>query len=369
MAPNFEKQVLPDRCWHCELKSPRQCNRNQVLKQSISMFTGFLFCASWISDPPFTASLCGIHNGPNEAEDEDHLSWKLFTAEMDTSSFEQPGFTSREADHFPQWSYQNATPIQSATPLIRAPRLPRLQCQIPARPEQPVSFFPYSTPTRSQSDKPIWSPILPSPIVLSKSVHSRHASSLSPVSSLSRNSTIRSPSSTKPKVPRIPKQYRSQSNYGSPIDGTPTRPNSRPSMPPAAFWKFAAEQQVCRVSEGGLQTWQTDNNTKIREPSVYRYPIIGRPQEKPANRNRRTRQSSTRSVRGQSCNRVETRISNISDDAGPRAEPGPGNLSELREPQPKLDRGEKEGRPQSKRLIKKRQPWDTEPQRKSWNWI
>lgn len=87
-----------------------------------------------------------------------------------------------------------------------------------------------------------------------------------------------------PEVPKIPQQFRWHNRNNSWADPKPTRPESKPSMPPAAFWMYAAERQTREALPGSLQSWQVNSDGRRFDPSIKRPPISAKGPEKAANK-------------------------------------------------------------------------------------
>lgn len=204
--------------------------------------------------------------------------------------------------------------------------------------------------------------------------HSRYTNSLSSSSDLFRHTktedafTAMDTSATLT-VPKILENYRRNEFDGSQHGGQPSRPSSRPSMPPAAFWRYAAEKQASRASSESLQSWQLDSERRKREPSICRYPIIPTRPETAATCNKRVHHSNHRASRRRSYESIRKGIGipdvDVYSDNMLCTDLGEVRGWEDRRAAMEVQHRAVNWRSQSKRLVKKRQPWDAEPRRKS----
>lgn len=305
------------------------------------------------------ASLAGIHTATIEQEEEAHLSRKMFTDAPETCSVRQLEILNRDLNFFPQHL------IRSATPQIRSSPPPPLTIHIPAASD------PYNSPFSSPSNNLIpfnqIAGIDSSPMdTRFKSTYPENSRQQTSLSSVGTVSTTRSSSSVVPLrikygMPKSPQKYRRQASYSSCNSEKPTRPGSRPSMPPAAFWKYAAEQQMQGDSPGTLQSWQIASNAERRESSIFPSPILATPRENAHTWNKKERQGNDGATRKTSYESGRRGVSDIHDDYSPAADI---RLERIWQGSRAYRIANGEGgnsRPQSKRLVKKRPLQDAEP--------
>lgn len=170
--------------------------------------------------------------------------------------------------------------------------LPPLRFQLPATSEEKeedlLALTSPSRPllTRSQTCATRSSSTYSRNTACSGSTVSRKPSTLSSLSSHSlrgrmRNSPTKQVQSVqRASVPTLPARYRHRS-HSLRNGGRPVRPGSRPSMPPAEFWRYAERQQMRLTYISNSESYKTQRTAKPgitkREPSVCRYPIIAPP--------------------------------------------------------------------------------------------
>lgn len=308
-------------------------------------------------------SLLGAHDTFNDPDDQDQLSKEHSIGEVETYSHEQPEPPTQDPDDSSYWSPQCATP-QSR---VSQPWPPYFQAQIRPEPQEwSSSSQPNSTVSRNQIVRTI-SSAHSCARSSSSSTHSREANSRSSTSDAFRHSNMKNASSamntSTPSWLKVSKKYRRTSLRGFQHDGTPSRPSSRPSMPPAAFWRYAAEKQAGRASSRRLQSAQIDIEGTEREPSMFRYPIFATRPEAATTLNKRVHHGNNRAVRRPSYESIRKGIFEIDiyndDFLCPDLGDGWGWAgAEVQNRHVSLRR-------QSKRLVKKRQLWDAEPRCKS----
>lgn len=316
----------------------------------------------------FSASLQGTHDPLIDQEDQDQLSRKHSIGEAETYSHEEHETFCKDPDDGFGWLSQGATPQYRVVP----PTPPNSQTQM--RPES-IEWSSLSQPYSAVSCNPsvkTTSSIYSHTRLSTSSAHSRNANIPSSTSDIFLDTKEKSVSSamdpsTVPNVPRISQKYRRVSLYSSQRGGKPSRPSSRPSMPPAAFWRYAVEKQAGAALPGGFQNWQSDSHSKKREPSICRYPIITTRPESALTRNNRVHHRNNRAAKRRSYESIRQGIldiENYGDEIlGPNLD---GGWSwEGRKAESEVRNREVSRRGQRKRLVKKRQPWDAEPRRKS----
>lgn len=136
------------------------------------------------------------------------------------------------------------------------------------------------------------------------------------------------------------------------VPKTPTRPESRPVMPPAAFWKYAIEKQSVEApSPGILQRWQLEGDRRSLPSSIGRSP----PPVPPASirgltPNGRARSRSDKGKGKSSLDSVERRTFHRQFE-GPHTEQFDGITWEIAVPPLAQARGKER---QSRKLVKKR---------------
>ena len=81
-------------------------------------------------------------------------------------------------------------------------------------------------------------------------------------------------SESKSQIPQLPEMHHRSSIQSLSDNQKPSRPSSRPSMPPSAFWHYVVTQQTQVSSPGTLQSWQRESDEREREISAYPHTII-----------------------------------------------------------------------------------------------
>lgn len=315
----------------------------------------------------FSESLQGTHDTLNDQEDQVQLSRKPSIGEVETYSHTPPEPFSQDPDDFFCWSPQCATPQTRAFP----PTPSHFQTQMRPEPhEWSSSPQPYSAVSRNPTMREI-SSIYSHANSPSSSTHSRHANSMNSTRDIYRHTTMKkiSSASTAPSAPKVSQLFRRNSLHGFQRGQKPSRPSSRPSMPPAAFWRYAAERRAGEASPVSLQCWQLESDGRKREPSMCRYPIITSRPVSAATRQKRVHHSNYRAVRRRSYESIRKGISDLDvyshDALCPDLGDGwdwEGTRLEMEVQNKGISR-----RSGGNRLVKKRQPWDAEPRRKSRN--
>ena len=150
---------------------------------------------------------------------------------------------------------------------------------------------------------------------LSKSPSASSMVSISSCNSLRRSLESVLPMGSRPQVPKIPEKYRNQAAQDICNEGKPTRPESKPSMPPAAFWKYVAEQQAQGTSPGMLQSWQLKGDQRRGEPKNS-YPAMRTLPGSVATRKERMNQPSAKTGRKDSFETCTADVACLSDNAG-----------------------------------------------------
>ena len=179
---------------------------------------------------------------------------------------------------------------------------------------------------------------------------------------------------SRPAVPRIPSKYRNQVSQSLRNGGRPMRPRSRPRMPPAKFWEYARQEQQ-------------KHNKSIQEPTSSATPMVRarsyteapQPPEKSPFRNSHsvdTRRGVSSGPRHRRSDTAELLARQGSYETLRKGESVPfmshqwalkTDLSDIFgevKPQEVHDTEEERGRRtsrESRTLVKKRQPWDSEP--------
>ena len=205
---------------------------------------------------------------------------------------------------------------------------------------------------------------------------SRHPSTMSSFSSLSCTptsecapwSTMRM--ATKPAVPTIPEKY-DYKDHKHNNRMRPTRPGSRPAMPPADFWKYASKQQIRSTSSGYPHPTIAAYETTSREPSVCRYPILMAPKRPVLKTSAATVSSEIAQIRDKSYESL--RKGGSTKDTSRRSSTVQTRNSKALDSQRGIDQykmrrtleGQTPERRCSRTLVKKRQPFDSERRRRS----
>lgn len=309
----------------------------------------------------FSVSLQGTHD---DGEDQDQLSRKLPTYEVEAYSHEQPEPFRQDPDNIFCWS----SPCVTRPVRVFPPRPSHFQ--IPIRPglhdwsSSPQLHSAFSRNPTVRTISPTYSYARSS----SSSTHSRNINFLSSISDVFRHNRKKNASSeidtsTVPLVPKVLEKHGRVSLYGFQRGGKPLRPSSRPSMPPAAFWRYVAEKQAGRASSGMLPSWQIDSDRKKREQSTCRYPIIATRPEKAITRNKRLHCSNDRAARRRSYESIRKGIIDVEiySDGISCPDLGDGWRGAGRKVEMEVRNRDVNRRSQSRRLVKKRQPWDAEP--------
>ena len=315
----------------------------------------------------FSASLQGTHDPLIDQEDQDQLSRKHSIGEVKTYSYEEPETSGQDPDVGFGWLSQCATPqirVFPPTPPHFQPQIPSesIECSSLSKPCSTVSCNPSVKTTSS-----IYSHARSS----TSSAHSPNANIPSSTNifldtKMENASSVMHPSIV-PNVTRSSQRYRRGSLYSSQRGGKPSRPSSRPSMPPAAFWRYAAEKQAGAASPGSFQNWQSGSYSKKREPSICRYPIMTTRPESALTRNNRVHHRNDRAAKRRSYESIRKGILDIESYGDevqcPNLDGGRGWKG--RKVETEVRTREVSRRGERKRLVKKRQPWDAEPRRKS----
>ncbi len=306
----------------------------------------FLFCASWMSDRPFAASLQGVHDISINEEDNHHLPRKVSIVTIEGSSFGQPAI--------PHW------PSQSATPITRSSLTLPLPTKMTA-PEPALSPQIQSPPKRRRASDSTGLSNYSTGLSFWRSTRWHRASSLSSVGTsvgkISRKSSIRSSRSTahlihRPEMPNIPQKYRHTVHPVTCSGGKPMRPASRPSMPPAAFWKYVAEQQERIAVPGTLQSWQLAIDT-MSEPSACRTTVRASLPENSAARNKSLHKSNQWVRKRRSYESVWKGIIDIYEHDLPYPGTGRERIGKFDSLEAGRHGGEKRRHVRGKRLVKK----------------
>lgn len=315
----------------------------------------------------FSEPLQGTHDALNDQEDQVQLSKKPSIGEVEIYSHKPPEPFSQDPDDFFCWSPQYAAPQPRAFP----PPPLHFQKQMPPEPhERSSSPQPYSAVSRNPTISEM-SSIYSHANSTSSSTHSRHANSMSSTRDICRHITMKkvSRASTAPNAPKVSQTYRRNSLLGFQRGQKPSRPSSRPSMPPAAFWRYAAERRAGEASPVSLQCWQLENDGRKREPSMCRYPIITSRPETAATRQIRAHHSNYRAARRRSYESIRKGIPDLdiySDDVL-CPDLGDGWDWKGRRFEMEVQNKDVSRRSGGNRLVKKRQPWGVESRRKSRN--
>lgn len=303
-----------------------------------------------------------------DQEDQDQLSRKHSIGEVETYSYKEPETFGQDPDNGFGWLSQCATPQIRVFP----PTPPHFPTQTRpesiewSSPSQPYSAVSYNQSVRTTSS------IYSHARLSASSAYSRNANIPSSTSDIFADTKMKNASSamdpsTAPNVPNISQKYGRSSLHGSQRGGEPTRPSSRPSMPPAAFWRYAAEKQAGAASPGSFQNWQSDSDSKKREPSICRYPIVTIRPESALTRNNRVHHRNNRAAKRRSYESIRKGILDVEhygeEVLCPNLDGGWG--WEGRKVEIEVRNRDVSRRAQRKRLVKKRQPWDAEPRRKS----
>ena len=252
----------------------------------------------------------------------------------------------------------------SSSRTIRISWLPPLRFQLPSSLEEDTSHFastmrpllnrsPTCTTTSSSTNSRNTSHV--------ESTMSRHPSTVSSASNqLSSTGILTSEARSwliqNPSVLGAPERhyhFRHPRCYGR----GPVRPQSRPAMPPAEFWTYASKQQM-RLSHSTKSEYSNNHDTRYdsrqRQPSLCRYPLIAAP-AKPVCRTRRTtvhsetahmQTASYESMRKGDLRKIEE------DSRKPLGETTLAVVNETR----KRSSGKESKKRQSRTLVKLRQP-------------
>lgn len=309
----------------------------------------------------FSVSLQGTHD---DGEDQDQLSRKPSIGEVEAYSYEQPEPFCQDPGNSFCWS----SPCVTRPVRVFPSRPSHFQTEI--RPglhdwsSSPQLHSAFSRNPTVRRKSPTYSYARSS----SSSNHSRNANSLSSINDIfghnrKKNASSATDTSTVPLVPKISEKHRRVSLYSFQHGGKPLRPSSRPSMPPAAFWRYVAEKQASGASSGMLPSWQIACDRRKREQSMCRYPIIATRPEQVVTRNKRLHHGNDRVARRRSYESIRKGIIDVDIYSDGISCPdlgggwrGPGRRMEMEVQSRDVNR-----RSQSRRLVKKRQPWDAEP--------
>lgn len=308
----------------------------------------------------------GPQHSLDDHDERDQLSRKLSVSGLDAHSRKQPEPFRQDLDDYFCW------PPRRASPQIRVlpPTPPPFQTQTQPGLHEWSTSQPHFVDSRNQIIRTM-SPIYSHAKSSSNSAPLNHANSRGSSSDILRHFKMENVSSamdtgTASDMPKISENPRS-SAHSPQHAGKPLRPISRPSMPPAAFWRYAAEKQAGRASPGRLQSWQFNSDERKREPSICRYPIIPTRPETAVTRKKRVHHANDRAERRRSYENVRKGILDIdiySDDIlysdFRDGWDWNGRRVEMQVQDSHVDR-----RNQSKRLVKKRQPRDMKPRCKS----
>lgn len=158
----------------------------------------------------------------------------------------------------------------------------------PRRPSLRISH-PYPIQTNEPSESIAFPARQDSPTSISVSPHTRHWADRSVSNPTPPRTPTRTPPPRSPRTPRksfsssIPAGRKSSDSAASPhrqhirkssAPNLPTRPESRPVMPPAAFWKYAIDRQSVDTSPGILQSWQLAGDRRSLPSSVGQLPPL-----------------------------------------------------------------------------------------------
>ena len=252
-----------------------------------SLFTCILFWSIHSTARPVVLSLFSIYKSRRNQKDQ------LPVDEKTCDSPKKRVVTTGVSEVFPP-RYEN---IKRAG--IPAALRPHTQFEFPSKAPPRASLrisHPYPVPTDEASESIPFPPLPDSPASIPVSPHTRQwrspsASSQTPPrtprKSFSNSIPVGRTSHESHKMPRksfsssIPVGRKSSDSAATnhqhmrsdSVPKTPTRPESRPVMPPAAFWKYAIEKQsVDMPSPGILQRWQLEGDRRSLPSSIGRSP-------------------------------------------------------------------------------------------------
>lgn len=271
-----------------------------------------LFWSIHSSTQPILVSLFGIYRALRNRNDEHPVSEKR----IDDSK--HGSVTTQVSELLPsEYLYPDRADTQASW-------RPHTNFQFPGKAPPRGSLkisHPYPIPTNNESSPyPVptdgvaginSSPVCESPTANSIASHSRQMSNLSSTGRVSHQSPRRSLSDVIP--------LGRTSNVSTTSDRTqhhvakesipplPTRPISRPVMPPAAFWRYAVDKQAVGISPGILQGWQLDRDRQSWPPSTERSPTIPTPPKKAATVQGRVNRRSGQSKRKASSDSLKRR--------------------------------------------------------------
>ena len=180
----------------------------------------------------------------------------------------------------PSLGYDGYRSFEIAPPQDHDPSISTYDIEAPITPQSRDRLvFPntHSTSAKAHSLSKVSLPMSHHSRSFSVPVSSRKPSNLE-LFNILPNGHIRSASGAPhvvkhPQVPKIPQKFYHHNRNNSWADAQPILPESRPSMPPTAFWIYAAEQQTRGASAGKLQRWQVNSHEWRDDPSLSRYPI------------------------------------------------------------------------------------------------
>lgn len=240
----------------------------------------------------------------------------------------------------------------------------------PPLPESPNSIpvSPHTRPWRSQSVSSQTRPKTPrksssNSIAASRTSHESHRV---PRKSFSSSIPVGRTSNESPRPPRksfsssIPVGRKSSESTSTnhqrmrsgSVPKTPARPESRPEMPPAAFWKYAIEKQSIETPSAGiLQTWQLEGDRRSLPSSIGRSSPVPTASSRGATPNGRPKSRSDKGKGKKSLDNVERRTYHQQME-GPCTEHFDGITWEIAVPPLAQARGKE--RRQSRKLVKKR---------------
>lgn len=170
---------------------------------------------------------------------------------------------------------------------------------------------PYPIPTNDAVESITLPAIQRSPSLSSIASHSRQWGNESTNSRTSPKSPRKSLSNSIP-VGRTSNVSAAQHPYQQHIakgsaSKLPTRPESKPAMPPAAFWRYAIEKQSIDVSPGILQKWQLESDRWSLPSSIGRSSPIPTPSTKAVTLDGRVKRRSDRAKKKRSLESLERR--------------------------------------------------------------
>lgn len=249
--------------------------------------------------------------------------------------------------------------------------LPPLRFQLPPTPEEkqedliPLTSSSHPPLRRSQT---CTSSIYSQNTTGSNTTDLRRPSTLSSLSSRSSSKRIVNPhlkESRSVQKTLTPKSATTLRRSRTLNDGSyPIRPGTKPSMPPAEFWKYTEKQHMRLNSLGHSSTFRTWSTPRIakpfmrREPSLCRYPILPLPPQPVCRTRRATVHSETAHIKSASYESIRKGSLLTFDSVNDLCHMIHKDTQLERAGTDRRSNGQRRSQRQSRTLTKKRQPDD-----------